>query len=169
MFWPVGEAPSGSYTVSVEGFRLTRDDGSDCGGGDFTLTITVAGEERVETGTVGQDEAAEYTFDVPLTHDLASLTAHVRRERRQIGGSQRLGQQVGDAPAALAQVVVAEGERQPGVAGGVERLARHHRHLRLLQQDAAQLDRVGRPGRPGCRGPGRPTGWGRRRTRPGAP
>ncbi|HET8621203.1 MAG TPA: DUF6777 domain-containing protein, partial [Acidimicrobiales bacterium] len=36
VFWPVGEAPSGSYAVSVEGFRLTRDDGSDCGGGDFT-------------------------------------------------------------------------------------------------------------------------------------
>jgi hypothetical protein len=65
VFWPVGEAPSGSYAVSVEGFRLTRDDGSDCGGGDFTLTITIAGQERVETGTVGQDEAAEYTFEVP--------------------------------------------------------------------------------------------------------
>src|SRR5262245_36036705 len=65
VFWPVGDAPSGTYTVSVQGFRLTRDDGTDCGGGDFTLTITVAGEERVETGTVGQDESADFTFEVP--------------------------------------------------------------------------------------------------------
>jgi hypothetical protein len=64
IFWPVGAAPSGSYTVRVNGFRLSRDDGSDCGAGDFTLKITVAGEVRTETGTVGQDENAEYTFDV---------------------------------------------------------------------------------------------------------
>jgi hypothetical protein len=64
VFWPVGDAPSGTYTVSVQGFRLTRDDGSDCGGGDFTLTITIAGEERVETGTVGEEESVEYEFQV---------------------------------------------------------------------------------------------------------
>jgi len=65
VFWPVGEAPSGSYTVTVVGFRLSRDDGSDCGGGDFTLTITVEGVEQVLTGTVGQDEEAEFPFEVP--------------------------------------------------------------------------------------------------------
>jgi hypothetical protein len=65
VYWPVGQAPSGSYTVTVVGFRLTRDDGSDCGGGDFTLTITVAGEEQVHTGTVGQDEEVEFPFEVP--------------------------------------------------------------------------------------------------------
>jgi len=64
VFWPVGDAPSGTYTVSVQGFRLTRDDGTDCGGGDFTLTITVAGQERVETGTVGEEESVDFTFDV---------------------------------------------------------------------------------------------------------
>jgi len=65
VFWPVGDAPSGTYTVSVQGFRLTRDDGSDCGGGDFNLTITVAGQETPQSGTVGQDESAEFTFEVP--------------------------------------------------------------------------------------------------------
>jgi hypothetical protein len=44
---------------------LTRDDGSDCGGGDFNLTITVAGQETPQSGTVGQDESAEFTFEVP--------------------------------------------------------------------------------------------------------
>ena len=50
---------------------------------------------------------------------------------------------------ALAEVVVAEGERQAGVAGGVERLAGHDRHLGLVEQHAAQLDGVGRASRPG--------------------
>jgi hypothetical protein len=65
IFWPTGDAPSGSYTVTVTGFRLSRDDGSSCGSGDYTLTITVAGEERVETGGVGQDETQSFTVDVP--------------------------------------------------------------------------------------------------------
>jgi hypothetical protein len=65
VFWPPGDAPSGAYTVTVDGFRLTRDDGSSCGGGDFTLTITVEGEERVETGSVGQDEQQTFDFEVP--------------------------------------------------------------------------------------------------------
>jgi Domain of unknown function (DUF6777) len=64
VFWPVGDAPTGTYTVSVQGFRLARDDGSDCGGGDFTLTITIAGEERVETGTVGEGESVEFELQV---------------------------------------------------------------------------------------------------------
>ena len=64
VFWPVGDAPTGTYTVSVQGFRETRDDGTDCGGGDFTLTITIAGEERTETGTVAEDESVEFEFQV---------------------------------------------------------------------------------------------------------
>ncbi|MGH9235126.1 MAG: DUF6777 domain-containing protein, partial [Acidimicrobiales bacterium] len=65
IFWPPGEAPSGGYTVTVDGFRLSRDDGSSCGGGDFTLTITVEGVEQVETGSVGQDEQQTFNFEVP--------------------------------------------------------------------------------------------------------
>ncbi len=57
IFWPPNEAPSGSYTVKVTGYEV---DG--CGSGEFTLDITVAGEERTETGTVGQDQ--EVTFDL---------------------------------------------------------------------------------------------------------
>jgi hypothetical protein len=65
IFWPVGDAPSGSYHINVHGYQLTREDGSDCGGGDFTLTIKAAGETRTETGTVGQDEDVSFDFSVP--------------------------------------------------------------------------------------------------------
>jgi hypothetical protein len=65
IFWPVGDAPSGAYHINVNGYQLTREDGSDCGGGDFTLTIKVAGDTRTETGSVGQDEDAGYDFSVP--------------------------------------------------------------------------------------------------------
>ncbi len=65
IFWPEGEAPPGEYLVRVEGFRLQRDDGSDCGGGDFSLTITVEGQETPQSGTVEQDGAAEFGFTVP--------------------------------------------------------------------------------------------------------
>jgi hypothetical protein len=64
IFWPPGEAPTGTYTITVTGFALTNADGASCGGGDFTLTITVQGEERVETGSVGQDQEQTYTFEV---------------------------------------------------------------------------------------------------------
>jgi hypothetical protein len=65
VFWNSGDAPSGRYTVDVTGFRLTRDDGSDCGSGEFSLEITVAGETRTETGAVGQDDVESYEFEVP--------------------------------------------------------------------------------------------------------
>ena len=65
VFWPTGDAPSGTYTVTVTGFRLTRDDGSSCGDGAYDLSITVAGDERPETGSVGQDQVQTYTFTVP--------------------------------------------------------------------------------------------------------
>jgi hypothetical protein len=60
VFWPPGEAPSGDYTVQVVGFSVEG-----CGGGDFTLTIEVSGQEQqVESGSVGEDEAAEFSFSV---------------------------------------------------------------------------------------------------------
>ena len=62
IYWPTGDAPSGSYTVKVTGFTLSD---PECGSGDYTLTITVAGEERVETGSVGQDEVDTFDFSVP--------------------------------------------------------------------------------------------------------
>jgi hypothetical protein len=65
IFWPPGNAPSGSYTVTVTGYQLTADDGSGCGSGDYTLSITVAGDERTQTGTVAQDEEQPFTFEVP--------------------------------------------------------------------------------------------------------
>jgi hypothetical protein len=65
IFWPPGDAPSGGYTVTVTGYQLTADDGSGCGSGDYTLSITVAGDERTQTGTVAQDEEQPFTFEVP--------------------------------------------------------------------------------------------------------
>jgi hypothetical protein len=65
IFWPTGDAPSGTYTVTVTGYQLVADDGSSCGSGDYTLTMTVAGDETVETGTVAEDEEKSYTIEVP--------------------------------------------------------------------------------------------------------
>ncbi len=65
IFWPTGDAPSGSYSVKVTGFSLTDSDGASCGSGDYTVTITVAGEETVETGTVAEDEVDTFSFEVP--------------------------------------------------------------------------------------------------------
>jgi hypothetical protein len=60
IFWPPGDAPSGTYTVTVTGFSV---DG--CGGGDFSLDITVAGEVSTETGSVAEDEVRTFTVEVP--------------------------------------------------------------------------------------------------------
>jgi len=60
--WPTGTAPEGEYKVIVNGFDFTADDGSDCGSGEYQLTVNVGGEETVYDGTVGQDENQEYTF-----------------------------------------------------------------------------------------------------------
>ena len=62
IFWPTGDAPSGSYTVRVTGYTVG---GTDCGSGDYTLTITIAGEERVEQGSVADGEVQEFEFQVP--------------------------------------------------------------------------------------------------------
>lgn len=62
IFWPTGDAPSGTYTVKVTGYTVG---GADCGSGDYTLTITVAGEERTEQGSVADDEVDTFEFEVP--------------------------------------------------------------------------------------------------------
>jgi hypothetical protein len=62
IFWPTGDAPSGTYTVKVTGYTVSD---AACGSGDYTLTITVAGEERTETGTVAEDEIDTFEFAVP--------------------------------------------------------------------------------------------------------
>jgi hypothetical protein len=63
VFWPPGEAPTGDYVVSVNGFSVG---GASCGGGDYELTIKISGQEdQVFTGSVGADETDEYpvSFD----------------------------------------------------------------------------------------------------------
>lgn len=61
IFWPPGGAPAGPYTVEVTGFTV----GGDCGGGDYELTIRVAGQpDIVHTGSVGEGETDTYTFRV---------------------------------------------------------------------------------------------------------
>jgi hypothetical protein len=54
VFWPPGEAPSGSYQVFVVGYDTS------CGDGSYTLTIRAEGQdEQVHTGTVGNGEQSE--------------------------------------------------------------------------------------------------------------
>ena len=58
VFWEEGHMPEGDYTIDVVGFTV---DG--CGGGDYTITAKVRGEEVLnETGSVGQDEDDDYHF-----------------------------------------------------------------------------------------------------------
>ena len=73
---------------------------------------------------------------------------------------------VGDALDALAEVVVAEREREPRVAGRAERLAGHDRDLRLLEQHLAQLERRAAACDRRSRGRARPRTTGSSRTRP---
>ncbi|MFO7281814.1 MAG: DUF6777-containing protein, partial [Thermoanaerobacterales bacterium] len=61
VYWPSGEAPSGTYTVEVHGWAVGR---GDCGSGEYTLTITVDGETEVHTGSVVEDQSATYDFTV---------------------------------------------------------------------------------------------------------
>ena len=62
VFWPPGQAPSGSYTVEVTGFSVNSDS---CGGGDYTLTILVTGADpQVIEDTVGDFETDTHTFTV---------------------------------------------------------------------------------------------------------
>ena len=64
VFWPLGKAPKGHYKVDVQGFRLIHDDGSPCGPGNFTVTITVVGKSTVVRGAVGQSQVKSFGFDV---------------------------------------------------------------------------------------------------------
>lgn len=59
VFWPTGQMPLGHYTVEVNGFTV-----EDCGGGGYTVTALVEGEEVLnETGEVGEDETDTYEFE----------------------------------------------------------------------------------------------------------
>ena len=59
VFWPVGQAPSGTYTVEVNGYQV---DG--CGSGQYTVTAKVRGEQvLLETGSVGEDETDTYHIE----------------------------------------------------------------------------------------------------------
>jgi hypothetical protein len=59
IFWPTGQAPSGQYTVEVNGYQV---DG--CGSGDYTVTAKVRGEQvLLETGSVGEDETDTYHIE----------------------------------------------------------------------------------------------------------
>jgi hypothetical protein len=59
VFWPVGQAPSGTYTVEVNGYQV---DG--CGSGQYTVTAKVRGEQvLLERGEVGEDETDTYHIE----------------------------------------------------------------------------------------------------------
>jgi hypothetical protein len=61
VFWS-SPPPSGEYTIEVNGFSVGEGAGADCGGGDYELTIRVDGQpDRVETGTVGDDETDTFS------------------------------------------------------------------------------------------------------------
>ncbi|HEX8805073.1 MAG TPA: DUF6777 domain-containing protein [Acidimicrobiales bacterium] len=62
VFWPETGAPVGNYIVKVVGFDVGVED---CGQGDYTLTIKVAGQDDiVETGVVGDEDEDSYSFAV---------------------------------------------------------------------------------------------------------
>jgi hypothetical protein len=62
VFWPPGGAPAGTYTVEVTGFSVDSDT---CGGGDYVLTIRVAGSpDQVIEDTVGDFETDTFNFQV---------------------------------------------------------------------------------------------------------
>ena len=61
VFWS-SPPPAGEYTIGVTGYSVGEAAGADCGGGDYELTIRVEGQEdRVETGTVGDDETDTFS------------------------------------------------------------------------------------------------------------
>jgi hypothetical protein len=62
IFWPPGGAPAGSYLVEVTGFSVGDDT---CGGGDYVLTIRVAGlEDQVIRDSVAAGDVDEFPFVV---------------------------------------------------------------------------------------------------------
>jgi hypothetical protein len=59
VFWPTGQAPSGTYTVEVNGYQV-----DDCGSGEYTVTAKVRGETVLqETGSVGEDETDTFQIE----------------------------------------------------------------------------------------------------------
>lgn len=60
VFWAEGNMPLGEYRVEIVGYTVTG-----CGGGDYTVTANVQGEEVLnESGSVGEDEEDPYNFEV---------------------------------------------------------------------------------------------------------
>jgi hypothetical protein len=60
VFWPEGDLPLGEYRIEIHGYTV---DG--CGGGDYTVTAKVEGEQILEeSGSVAEDEDDPYTFEV---------------------------------------------------------------------------------------------------------
>ena len=62
VFWPPAGAPAGEYLVEVNGFSV---DSGGCGGGDYVLTIRVAGQDdQVIRDSVADGETDTFTFVV---------------------------------------------------------------------------------------------------------
>jgi hypothetical protein len=62
VFWPPGGAPAGAYVVEVNGFSVGS---GGCGGGDYILTIRVAGaDDQVFRDSVGDTETDTFNFSV---------------------------------------------------------------------------------------------------------
>jgi hypothetical protein len=60
IFWPTGQAPSGTYSIEVNGYQVEN-----CGSGDYTVTARVRGETVLqESGSVGEDETDTYSIEV---------------------------------------------------------------------------------------------------------
>jgi hypothetical protein len=62
VFWPPAGAPAGGYVVEVTGFSVGT---GTCGGGDYILTIRVAGtDDQVIRDSVANDETDTFQFSV---------------------------------------------------------------------------------------------------------
>ena len=91
-----------------------------------------------------------------------------RRPRRRHVAERSVPEELRDALDPFDERVVAERERQPRVARRAERLARHDRDLRLLEEDLAELETRGAACARRARDRGHPRTRGSSRTRPAA-
>lgn len=58
VFWPTGGAPTGEYTIGVDGYEVAG-----CGSGAYTVTAKVRGETVLtESGEVAEGETDTYTI-----------------------------------------------------------------------------------------------------------